>query len=70
MYTTAPPPTFVQPSYYTPQHSHPQGNPPPYSEYDQQIRYLSAPQPPVNDGGYWTAARDNTVRILADQPAS
>ncbi|KXN83113.1 Protein rad9 [Leucoagaricus sp. SymC.cos] len=70
MYTTAAPPTHAQPSYYTPRNSYAQGSQLPYSEYDHQVRYLSASHQPVNDGGYWTTARDNAVRILADQQPS
>jgi len=60
-------PTFHRPEYYnTHQSSYTQGNPPPYSEYDNQVQYLAA-QPSHNDSGYWENARDNAVRMLNEQ---
>ena len=60
-------PTFHRPEYYnsTHQSSYPQGNPPPYSEYDNQVRYLA--QRPLNDSGYWENTRDEAVRMLNEQ---
>ena len=60
-------PTFHSPEYYNNyQSSYPQGNPPPYSEYDNQLRFL-ATQSPLNDSGYWENTRDNAVRMLNEQ---
>lgn len=60
-------PTFHRPEYYnTNQSSYPQGNPPPYSEYDNRVRYL-ATQTPLNDSGYWENTRDDAVRMLNEQ---
>jgi cohesin loading factor subunit SCC2 len=60
-------PTFHRPDYYNNhQSSYLQGNPPPYSEYDNQVRYL-ATQSPLNDSGYWENTRDNAVRMLNEQ---
>ena len=60
-------PTFHRPEYYNNyQPSYPQGNPPPYSEYDNQLRIL-ATQSPLNDSGYWDNTRDNAVRMLNEQ---
>ena len=60
-------PTFHRPEYYNNyQSSYPQGNPPPYSEYDNQLRFL-ATQSPLNDSGYWENTRDNAVRMLNEQ---
>ena len=63
--TTAP--TFHRPEYYNNyESSYPQGNPPPYSEYDNQLRFL-ATQSPLNDSGYWENTSDNAVRMLNEQ---
>ena len=60
-------PTFHRPDYYNNyQSSYPQGNPPPYSEYDNQLRFL-ATQSPLNDSGYWENTRDNAVRMLNEE---
>ena len=60
-------PTFHRPEYYNNyQSSYPQGNPPPYSEYDNQLRFL-ATQSPLDDSGYWENTRDNAVRMLNEQ---
>ena len=63
-------PTFHHPEYYSAhQSSYPQGNPPPYSEYDNQVQYL-ATQTPLNDSGYWENTRDDAVRLLNEQASS
>lgn len=60
-------PTFNSSEYYSNhQSSYPQGNPPPYSEYDNQVRYLAS-QSPLNDSGYWENTRDDAVRMLNEQ---
>jgi cohesin loading factor subunit SCC2 len=48
--------------------SHPQGNPPPYAEYADEVNYLTTQQGPANDSGYWENTRDDAVRYLGDQP--
>ncbi|PPQ86325.1 hypothetical protein CVT25_005626 [Psilocybe cyanescens] len=64
-------PTFPQPNYYnTHNSSYPQPNPPPYSDYDQQLRYLSSSQMMVDDSGYWDSTRDEAVRMLNEQTDS
>ncbi|KAF6755969.1 protein rad9 [Ephemerocybe angulata] len=70
---TAAPPSYAQPSYYSSQphpgygssSSHPP--PPPYTDYNQQLSYFSAPQMPSNHQAYWEDARDTSVRMLNDQ---
>jgi len=62
--TLAAAPTFPQPNFHDSQN---QGNPPPYTEYDQQLRYLASPQVPVNDSGFWENTRDNAVHMLNEQ---
>ena len=42
-------------------------NPPPYTEYAQELSYVSRAQVPNNDGGYWEGTRDEAVRLLGDQ---
>ena len=60
-------PTFHRQDYYNNyQSSYPQGNPPPYSEYDNQLRFLGT-QSPLNDSGYWENTRDDAVRMLNEQ---
>jgi cohesin loading factor subunit SCC2 len=60
-------PTFHRPDHYNMhQSSYPQGNSPPYSEYDSQVQYLAAPTP-LNDFGYWENTRDDAVRMLNEQ---
>ena len=59
-------PTFHRPDYYNPHQSSYQGNPPPYSEYDNQVQYLAA-QTHLNDSGYWENSRDDAVRMLNEQ---
>jgi len=68
MYTTAAPPTYAQPEYYTPHNA--QESLPLYSEFDHQVQYLSVPQQPTNDGGYWASAGDNAARVLTEQQPS
>ena len=61
-------PTFPQTQYYgDPGATYPQGNPPPYSEYDQQIRYLASSHVPADDSGYWENTRNDAVRMLNEQ---
>jgi len=61
-------PTFPQPNYYDRQNDgYAQGNPPPYSEYDQQLHYLASNQVPANDSGYWENTRNEAVKLLNEQ---
>ena len=61
-------PTFPQPNYYGAQGaSYTHRNPPPYSEYDQQLHYLSSMQAQQNDSGYWENTRNDAVRMLNEQ---
>ncbi|KDR82399.1 hypothetical protein GALMADRAFT_220397 [Galerina marginata CBS 339.88] len=61
-------PTFPQPDYYNIHNTpYPQGNPPPYSEYDQQLRYLASSQVPSDDSGYWENTRNDAVRMLNEE---
>ncbi|TFK39055.1 hypothetical protein BDQ12DRAFT_682942 [Crucibulum laeve] len=60
------PPTFMEPTYYS-SDSYAHGNPPPYSEYDQQINYLNSQQVPVNDSGFWENTRNDAVRMINEQ---
>lgn len=64
MAISAAPPSFVQQNYYA---SYPQGNPPPYTEYAQEIEYLSAPQVPANDSGFWESSRNDASRLISEQ---
>ncbi|KAG6831056.1 hypothetical protein H0H87_006298, partial [Tephrocybe sp. NHM501043] len=48
---------------------YPQGNPPPYTEYAQELAYLGS-QYGHSNGGYWRQTRDDAVRLLGDQPGS
>ncbi|KAG5653655.1 hypothetical protein H0H81_011615 [Sphagnurus paluster] len=70
MTLTAQPPSFVQPNYYMMHSGYPQGNPPPYTEYAQELAYLNSPQSSSNDSGYWNQARDDAVRLLGDRSGS
>ncbi|GLB45503.1 putative sister chromatid cohesion protein [Lyophyllum shimeji] len=71
MTLTAQPPSFVQPNYYVVQGTgYPPGNPPPYTEYAQEISYLGSSQASSNDSGYWSQTRDDAVRLLGDQSGS
>ncbi|KAF8636245.1 hypothetical protein AX17_003730 [Amanita inopinata Kibby_2008] len=73
MTLTAAPPSFMQPNYYSMQHAGhyvQDGNPPPYTEYAQEMSYISAPQVPANDGGYWENTRNDAVRLLGDHSHS
>lgn len=64
-------PTFPQPNFYNNYNSnYPQSNPPPYSDYDQQLRYLSSSQMMVDDSGYWDNSRNEAVRMLNGQTDS
>ena len=70
---TAAPPTFMQQGYYSAPHAQVyarEPNPPPYTEYAQELSYISRPQVPNNDRGYWEDTRDEAVRLLGDQPSS
>ena len=60
-------PTFPQPSYHEQSSEFSQENPPPYSEYDQQLHYLASTQAPVNDAGCWENSRDDAVKMLNEQ---
>ncbi|KAF8879492.1 hypothetical protein BD779DRAFT_1551796 [Infundibulicybe gibba] len=59
---TAAPPSFMQQSYHST--SYPQGNPPPYTEYAQEISYLSSSH---NNSDYWESSRNEAVRLLGEQ---
>ena len=60
-------PTFPQPNFYNaPNPSFPQRNPAPFSEYDQQLRYL-ANYPGGDDSGLWETTRNDAVRMLNEQ---
>jgi cohesin loading factor subunit SCC2 len=70
---TAAPPTFMQQGYYSAHHPQVyarEPKPPPYTEYAQELSYVSRPQVPNNDGGYWEGTRDEAVRLLGDQSSS
>ncbi|KAJ3516976.1 hypothetical protein NLJ89_g794 [Agrocybe chaxingu] len=62
-------PTFPQPHYYNMHNGtrYAHGNPPPYSEYDQQLQHMASPQVPVNDSGYWENTRNEAVRMVNEQ---
>ncbi|KAG6853818.1 hypothetical protein C0991_001064 [Blastosporella zonata] len=45
---------------------YPQGNPPPYTEYAQELAYLGSQQGHTHDS-YWRQTRDDAVRLLGDQ---
>ena len=62
-------PTFPQPNYsYERQNDgNARGNPPPFSEYDQQLHYLASNQMPGNDSGYWENTRNEAVKLLNEQ---
>ncbi|TDL22099.1 hypothetical protein BD410DRAFT_770589 [Rickenella mellea] len=67
---TAAAPSYMQPAYYTP--SSYSGNPPPYTEYADEVAQLSVPSIP--QGGhqrvYWDAARQDASRYLGNQHAN
>ncbi|KAH9480188.1 Protein rad9 [Psilocybe cubensis] len=64
-------PTFPQPNLYNNYNTnYPPSNPAPYSDYDQQLRYLSSSQMMVDDSGYWDHNRNEAVRMLNGQTAS
>lgn len=62
MTAAAPPPSFVQPGYYSPYR-----NPPPYTEHAQGLAYLAAPQPPAGTSPYWEHTTNDAVRLLEEQ---
>ncbi|PFH53278.1 hypothetical protein AMATHDRAFT_73479 [Amanita thiersii Skay4041] len=66
---SAAPPTFMQPNYYSPQHTllytH-NSMPSPYTDYSQELSFISAPQFPGNHGNYWVNTRNDAVRLLGD----
>ncbi|KAG6888734.1 hypothetical protein C0995_006386 [Termitomyces sp. Mi166 len=67
MTITAQPPSFAQPNYYMVQNGgYPQGNPPPYTEYAQELAYIGSQRGHTTDG-YWNQTRDDAVRLLGDQ---
>ncbi|KAG5351628.1 hypothetical protein C0989_005551 [Termitomyces sp. Mn162] len=67
MTITAQPPSFAQPNYYMVQNGgYPQGNPPPYTEYAQELAYIGSQRGHIHDG-YWNQTRDDAVRLLGDQ---
>ncbi|KAG6849921.1 hypothetical protein H0H93_003632 [Arthromyces matolae] len=45
---------------------YPQGNPPPYTEYAQEVAYMGS-QNAQNNDPYWRQTRDDAVRLLGDQ---
>jgi cohesin loading factor subunit SCC2 len=55
--------SYMQPHYQIPSHA-------PYSEYVEEISYLSSPRPPGRDGAYWDNARNDAVRFLGNQASS
>ena len=70
---TAAPPTFMQQSYYSAQRTMPYArdpNPPPYTEYAQELSYISAPRIPANDRGVWENTRNEAVRLLGNHSSS
>lgn len=70
---TATPPTFMQQGYYSVNHTPVyarEPHPPPYTEYAQELSYISRSQVPTNDGGYWEGTRNDAVRLLGDQSSS
>ncbi|KAJ7644375.1 hypothetical protein FB45DRAFT_897682 [Roridomyces roridus] len=56
------PSSALQPQYYA---AYPQGNPPPYSEYAQDVDYLASSQ--ANDSGYWESARNEASAMISQQ---
>ncbi|KAF8904085.1 hypothetical protein CPB84DRAFT_1773363 [Gymnopilus junonius] len=61
-------PTFPQPDYYNMHNSsYSQGNLAPYSEYDQELRYLASAHVPADDSGFWENTRNDAVRLLNEQ---
>ncbi|KAG6899686.1 hypothetical protein C0993_007947 [Termitomyces sp. T159_Od127] len=65
MTLTAQPPSFAQPNYYMVQNAYPQGNPPPYTEYAQELAYIGSQRGHTSDA-YWAQTRDDAVRLLGD----
>ena len=64
--TLAQPPSFAQPNYYMAQNGgYFQGNPPPYTEYAQELAYIGSQRGHTNDG-YWNQTRDDALRLLGD----
>lgn len=61
-------PTFPQPNYYNvPGSDYSQRNPAPFSEYDQQLRYMASQQQLSDGSGYWENTRNDAVRMLNEQ---
>ncbi|KAF9457433.1 hypothetical protein BDZ94DRAFT_1326256 [Collybia nuda] len=66
MSLSAPPPSFVRPTYYSA--AYPQSNPPPpYTEYAQELTYMGSS---ANNSEYWANTRDDAVRLLGNQASS
>ncbi|KAG5642305.1 hypothetical protein DXG03_003025 [Asterophora parasitica] len=70
MTLSAQPSSFAQPNYYVQATGYPQGNPPPYTEYAQELSYLSSSHVPHDDSGYWEQTRDDAVRLLGERSCS
>lgn len=58
-------PTFPQPNFYNAP-SYPQRNPAPFSDYDQQLKYVANHQGP-NDSGLWETSRNDAVQMVNEQ---
>ena len=67
MTISAVPPSYIQPSYYTPPGNY--GNTPMYYAETSQLNSATPPQHGP-DRTYWDAARNNAVRLLGDQSSA
>ncbi|KAF9220470.1 hypothetical protein BS17DRAFT_739205 [Gyrodon lividus] len=64
----APPPTYMHANYSAFHAASYQTLPPsnaPFTEYSQELHYLSNPTIPVQHSQYWQATRDESVRLLS-----
>lgn len=64
MAVTVPPPSYSHPSYYSLQHAGYSNPPSTYTEYSQELTYLSTAP---NDSAYWESTRNEVVGLIGNQ---
>lgn len=57
-----------QPNFYAAQYQTYSQTASPFTEYSQELSYLSAPTIPSSHSTYWQSARDESVRLLSHGP--
>lgn len=65
------PPTYMhanQTNFYAAQYQTYPQTASPFTEYSQELAYLSAPTVPASRSAYWQSARDESVRLLSHGP--